>query len=156
MNNNEGRKIQSRVYKDLPLLELTMRKMEKPSNNYDEVLRKFCISVGLLQPGDSRDIIVSILKILLKARKYKKLVPTEVMNKLLKEKKGGTPPNIRRQLRRLKELGFVEKKTKGYRLREFMPLNELLSTHFEPFILKPTYERIKLYGKKLDELSEKN
>jgi hypothetical protein len=36
-----------------------------------ELVRKFCLSTGLLQPGDSRDVMVDILYVLLKARQRK-------------------------------------------------------------------------------------
>ncbi len=53
------------MVKDIPLGEITLRKYEKP---YDapkrELVRKVCLSLGLLQPGDSRDIIVDILLVL--------------------------------------------------------------------------------------------
>ena len=48
--------------KDIPLSEITLRKYEKPSNlERRELVRKICLSLGLLQLGDSRDIIVDIL-----------------------------------------------------------------------------------------------
>jgi len=54
---------------DRSLAEITLRKYEKPDNLKDrELVRKLCLSVGLLQPGDSRDIIVDILYVLLKSQ----------------------------------------------------------------------------------------
>lgn len=40
---------------DTSLAEITLRKYEKPkSENKRELVRKVCLSLGLLQPGDSR------------------------------------------------------------------------------------------------------
>ena len=51
---------------DIPLAEITLRKYESPENlDKREAVRKLCLSIGLLQPGDSRDIIVDIFQVLL-------------------------------------------------------------------------------------------
>ena len=58
------------ISKEIPLSEITLRKYEKPSKLSDrELVRKLCLSIGLLQPGDSRDVIVDILHVLLKSKK---------------------------------------------------------------------------------------
>ena len=58
--------------KDLPLGEVILRKYEKPyDSSKRELVRKVCLSLGLLQPGDSRDIIVDLLLVLEDARKGK-------------------------------------------------------------------------------------
>ena len=63
------------IAKDIPLKEITLRRYEKP---YDlegrELIKKFCLSIGLLQPGDSRDVVVDVLRVLLEAKKTKKLL----------------------------------------------------------------------------------
>ena len=42
------------ISKDLPLSEITLRRYEKPyATNKRELTRKLCLSLGLLQPGDS-------------------------------------------------------------------------------------------------------
>src|SRR3989344_2255067 len=57
------------VARDTPLAELTLRKYEKPNTDSKrDLIRKLCLSVGLLQPGDSRDIIVDIFHVLLDAK----------------------------------------------------------------------------------------
>ena len=59
--------------KDIPLSEITLRKYEKPEGlEKRELIRKICLSLGLLQLGDSRDIIVDILMVLINANKDKK------------------------------------------------------------------------------------
>ena len=48
-----------KVSRDIPLAEITLRRYEKPYDlNSRELVKKVCLSLGLLQPGDSRDVIV--------------------------------------------------------------------------------------------------
>ena len=64
---------QKTIAKDMPLAEITLRRYEKPANLSErELVRKLCLSVGLLQPGDSRDVIVDVLNVLIKAKKMQK------------------------------------------------------------------------------------
>ena len=43
-----------------PFSELTLRKYEKPFRSSGrELVKKLCLSIGLLQPGDGRDVIVA-------------------------------------------------------------------------------------------------
>ena len=58
-----------KISRDTPLAEITLRRYEKPTMGDRELVRKFCLSVGLLQPGDSRDVVVDVFHVLLKARK---------------------------------------------------------------------------------------
>ena len=57
----------SKVSKDTPLAEITLRKYEKPHEGIDrrELVKKLCLSVGLLQPGDSRDVVVDVLAVIM-------------------------------------------------------------------------------------------
>ena len=58
------------ISKDIPLAEITLRRYEKPYNlQKRELIRKLCLSIGLLQPGDSRDIIVDIFHVLIQTKK---------------------------------------------------------------------------------------
>ena len=60
----------AKISRDTPLPELTLRKYEKPQNmSRRELVRKFCLSLGLLQPGDSRDVVVDVLHVLLENTK---------------------------------------------------------------------------------------
>ena len=59
----------SNISKDVPLNEINLRRYEKPNLNGRALVRKLCLSMGLLQPGDSRDVIVDILHVLLKKGK---------------------------------------------------------------------------------------
>ena len=105
-----------KISRDTPLAEITLRRYEKPTMGERELVRKFCLSLGLLQPGDSRDVMVDVLHVLLKARKAKEeLHSEEIKHKVMDERKGlGLPmlgiagSNIRRQLRRLKDLHPIE------------------------------------------------
>src|SRR3989344_6424413 len=101
------------ISRDSPLSEITLRRYEKPYNMpRRELMRKICLSVGLLQPGDSRDIVVDVLHALHNAAKEKKLLNSEDIKKHaieLRKKaslplKGIASSNIRRQLKRLREL----------------------------------------------------
>jgi len=140
-----------RALKDLPLQEVTLRKYEEPVNlEGRELSKKFLLSVGLLQPGESRDVIVDIFHVLLLARKDK--VPLEVENFIqhLKNKQGASAPNIRRQLRRLKELKLVEKLPDGYRITEFGHIKPVIDSYISEFLVKPALDRVKQYAEKLD------
>ncbi len=141
------------VFKEKPLNNIILRRFEKPSENFNENLRRFCISIGLLQPGDSRDIIVDILKIFLNAKKEKKLLSIEDIKI---EKKGCSSPNLRRQVRRLVDAGIVERIEGKYRIKEFMDLKEIIDEMVK-YQIEPTIERIKEYAAKIDsELAEKS
>ena len=125
------------ISKDIPLAEITLRKYEKPSNlEKRELIRKLCLSIGLLQPGDSRDIIVDILCILLQ---NKSITSENLQGGVIQLRKkynlplkGIAPSNIRRQLKRLRDLFIIEKIKNEYRFIE----NEKLSTIFEEKIEK--------------------
>ncbi len=140
--------------KDLPISEITLRKYEEPSNLEErELVRKFCLSVGLLQPGDSRDIVVDILIVLLKAKGQKKFLGLDEIkheSKKLREKykleaKGLADSNIRRQLKRLRDLLIVEKFKNAYCISEFLSINKIFAEKIEKFYLVAILERIKEY-----------
>lgn len=142
------------ISRDTPLSEITLRKYEKPVNlDQRELTRKLCLSVGLLQPGDSRDVIVDILHVLLQ-NKDKELdseqIKEEVIKFRKKEKlqlKGIASSNIRRQLRRLRGLFLVEKVKNNYRITEFETLISTFEERIEQFYLKSILERVKEYFK---------
>jgi len=57
----------SNTSRSIPLAEITLRKYEKPYEMpMRDLVKKICLSVGLLQPGDSRDVIVDVFGVLLK------------------------------------------------------------------------------------------
>ncbi len=148
------------ISRDIPLSELTLRKYEKPANlNGRELVKKICLTIGLLQPGDSRDVIVDVLHVLLKQKKMKRLMTcTDVEKKVIENRKkhrlqmsGIASSNIRRQLKRLKELFIIEKIKKGYRISEFMPLGEIYDTKIERFLLQSIVQRAHEYFAKADD-----
>ena len=146
------------MVKDLPLSEITLRRYEKPyDSSKRELIRKVCLSLGLLQPGDSRDIVVDLLMVLEESRlKRSWLNSFEIRDKVQKlrkehslEEKGLAESNIRRQLKRLRDAMLVDKKENNYRLSEFAPLNEIFETKIEKFLIPQTVERIKEYLERL-------
>ena len=140
------------VLKEIPLSEICLRKFEKPSQDLEDVLRKFCISIGLLQKGDSRDSIIDVLKVLLRAKKDRKMLSSEEIKlqaeEIRKEKIVGS--NVRRHLLRLKQIGIVEEIKNRYRIKEFLSLREIFETYIENFLIKPTIQRIKEYCDEID------
>ena len=142
------------ISKEIPLSELTLRRYEKPSKLSERgLVRKLCLSIGLLQPGDSRDVIVDILHVLLKAEKQKKLLSSkeieqEVIDARKKQKlalHGIASSNIRRQLKRLRDLFLVDKVKTQYRITEFEDLGIIFEERIEKFYLKSIVDRVKEY-----------
>src|SRR3989344_325673 len=122
-----------KISRDTPLAELTFRRYEKPSVSERELVRKFCLSVGLLQPGDSRDVVVDVLHVLLKAKtRREELHSEEIKNLVMTERKQGGLPmlgiaasNIRRQLKRIKDLHLIETNANLYRIAEWANVSEI-------------------------------
>ena len=142
------------ISKEIPLSEITLRRYEKPSKLSDrELVRKLCLSIGLLQPGDSRDVIVDILYVLLRARKQRKMLSSEdiekeVIDSRKKQKlalRGIASSNIRRQIKRLRDLFLVEKIKNSYRITEFEELSIIFEEKIEKFYLKSIVDRVKEY-----------
>ncbi len=151
------------MVKDVPLGEITLRRYEKPyESGSRELVKKVCLSLGLLQPGDSRDIIVDIMLVLEEARKQKQwLSSVEIRDAVEKkrkehflENKGLAESNIRRQLKRIRDALLAEKQENKYRLSEFAPLSELFEAKIEKFLIPQTVERIKEYLQKLETLDK--
>lgn len=140
--------------RDIPLSEITLRKYEKPYNlERRELVKKICLSLGLLQPGDGRDIIVDILLVLLDAGREKKELSSEEINARVEETrkshslemKGLAESNIRRQLKRLRDLMLIDKQQNLYKISEFETLERIFEQKIENFIVPQTIERIKEY-----------
>ena len=149
------------IFREMPLSEITLRRYEKPQNlSQRELIRKTCLSLGLLQPGDSRDVIVDIFNVLVKAKKDSKLHTSEEICSLVKHERknaglsmlGVAPSNVRRQLKRLKDLYIAEKRLDGYRIVEHENLEKIFEDYIERVLLIATVSRIKEYLKKIDEL----
>jgi hypothetical protein len=148
------------MVKDHPLNEITLRRYEKP---YDadkrDLIKKICLSLGLLQPGDSRDVIVDILSVLVDSSKSKQKISSDEIkarvedfrNKKGLELRGIAESNIRRQLKRLRDLMIVEKRGNLYNLTEFESLESIFENKIEKFIISQATDRIKEYLKAIEQ-----
>jgi hypothetical protein len=140
------------ISKETPLSEITLRKYEKPPEKTEkrELIRKLCLSLGLLNPGDSRDIIVDLLCILTETKEpiNSEIIQQRVID-LRKNKKlplkGIAPSNIRRQLKRLRDLFLIEKIKNNYRITENESLLKIFEEKIEKFYLDSITSRIKDY-----------
>ena len=144
---------------ETPLIEITLRKYEKPEIKSKRTLvKKLCLSLGILQPGDSRDIIVDIFYVLLEERNNNKLISSEELREkvieLRKKEKlslnGVASSNIRRQLKRLRDIFLVEKIKNNYRITEFLSLNDIFQDKIMQFMLPTIISRIKDYISETD------
>jgi len=144
---------------EIPLAEITLRKYEKPYQlGKRELVKKICLSLGLLQAGDSRDVIVDVLLVLLEARKNRESLTSDKIKEKVEETrksnsleaKGIAESNIRRQLKRLRDLMIVDKKENLYNISEFSSLSEIFSVKIEKFLLPQILERVNEYLRELD------
>jgi DNA-binding transcriptional ArsR family regulator len=141
--------------KELALAELTLRKYERPYKIQGrDLVSKLCLSIGLLQPGDSRDIIVDVLMVLLTSRELTSKEVEEKVVELRKKMKlpliGIAPSNLRRQLKRLKDLFLIEKTPTHYRITENELLTNIYDERIEQFMLKSIKERVREYFEAVD------
>jgi hypothetical protein len=141
----------ARKAKDTALGELTLRKYEPPGELDDrELVRKLCLSLGVLQPGDSRDVVVDILLVLLRAKEP--MASREIEHAVMDAREaadlpmlGVAPSNIRRQLLRLRDVFLLEKVKNTYRLRENASLQDIFNEHFEQYFMTSVLARVKEY-----------
>ena len=148
----------STIARDTPLAEIILRKYEKPQSfSGRELVRRVCLTLGLLQPGDSRDVVVDVLLVMLQ-NKDKALTSKEVEELVVKSRKdhgvpllGIAPSNIRRQLLRCRELFLIEKVKSTYRITENSTFSDLFKEKIQEYFLRSITERIKEYMKKIDE-----
>lgn len=148
------------ISRDIPLAELTLRRYEKPSElGQRDLVKRLCLSLGLLQPGDSRDVVVDVLHVLLDQRKKKRPISSEQVRKKVVDfrKKSNMPllgvagSNIRRQLKRLRNVMLVEKVTNNYRITEYLGLKEIMDEKLQKLILPLIVERVRDYMGHVDE-----
>ena len=135
---------------ETPLMEIILRRYESPHNiSQRDTLKRICLSLGLLQPGDSRDVIVDILLVLEKYKvKKKELTIDELRDEVIASredrqltKNGTADSNIRRQVKRLREVFLVEKKRNKYKITEFMNLENIFEEKVKPIILNSILSR---------------
>ena len=146
--------------KDIALSEITLRKYEKPHEaDKRNLIKKICLSLGLLQPGDSRDIIVDVLYCIVNKTKKGECINVDELKQSITELRktyslplsGLADSNLRRQLKRLRDMMIIEKTTNGYRLRENNTLKEIFNDTIKPFYIDQIIARINDY---LDELEK--
>ena len=147
--------------RDIPLVDITFRKYEKPDSSMSkrELVKKLCLSTGLLQPGDSRDVVVDVLYVLLQARKTKRELSSEEVKEMVVELRqleklpqlGIASSNIRRQLKRLRELYFAEKVKNKYRITEQGTLLQAFDDKLMRYLVPSTIDRVKEYVAEVDD-----
>lgn len=146
---------------DFPISEITLRRYEKPyKTDKRELMRKICLSIGLLQPGDSRDVMVDILLVLADASKEKKQLTSEDIKRKAEairkenslDSKGLAESNIRRQLKRLRDMMIIDKNNNLYNLSEFLSLKEIFSEKIEKFLLPQILDRTKEYLEEIEKI----
>ncbi len=145
-----------KISKDIPLSEITLRRYEKPYKmTRRESTRMLCLSIGLLQPGDSRDVVVDVLQSIMDASNRKKLITSEdVQKKVIAYRKKNKLPvngvaasNIRRQMKRLKDLQIIEKIKNEYRVAEYEALDVIFEERIKKYYLSQILSRVKEYCK---------
>ncbi len=139
---------------EFPLAEITLRKYESPySLGRRDLVKKICLSLGLLQPGDSRDVVVDILLVLLDSNKDKRAMTLdEIKPKVIEsrkkancDEKGIADSNLRRQLKRMRDIMIVEKEENKYRISEFENLNRIFDEKIANFYVPSIIARIREY-----------
>ena len=155
-----------KVARDTPLQEITLRRYEKPANLAGrQLLKKLCLSLGLLQPGDSRDVIVDVLYVLLKSKNSQQaqdkdgqnivqnlLSSEDIVKQVIEYRKqenlqlrGIASSNIRRQIKRLRDMYLVEKVVNNYRIAEKENIAVIFEEKIEKFFLPAIVGRVKEY-----------
>jgi DNA-binding transcriptional ArsR family regulator len=143
--------------REIPLSEITLRKYEQPHGLSErELVRKLCLSVGLLQPGDSRDVVVDVALVLFTADKP--LTAREIESAVIDSRErarapilGVAPSNIRRQILRMRELFLIEKVSNSYRVKENQRLATIFDEHIERYYLAAITKRVREYLHAVDE-----
>lgn len=142
------------ISRDTPLSEITLRKYEKPAGlSGRELVRKLCLSLGLLQPGDSRDVIVDVFQVMLEHHKDEQGFSSVEIEKMTIENRkkhnlqliGIAPSNVRRQILRLRDLLLIEKVGNVYRINEGNLLSDLFKEKIEAYYLNSIISRVKEY-----------
>ena len=139
------------VSKETPLAEIILRKYERPSDlTPRDLTKKLCLSIGLLQPGDSRDVIVDVLSTLLATKNT--LTSKQIRDQVIEHRTQHSLPltgvaesNIRRQLKRLKDLFLVESNQNQYQITENESLINIFEEKIEKFYLQSIKERVRDY-----------
>lgn len=120
---------------DKPVFDVTLRKYELPTEDFDRNLRLFLLSMGLIRPGTKKSPLEVIFKHILVEKK-----PISVED--LAEMTGITESAVRYHLERLKALRLVDGR-KEYFLAE----NDLSVAFrvFRRYVLEEILDRIEGY-----------
>lgn len=144
------------IAKDTPLAEITLRKYEKPNFEGRDLVRKLCLALGLLQPGDSRDVVVDVLHVVLKSDEP--MSSKDVERAVIKNREQyGSPmlgiasSNIRRQLLRCRELFLIEKVKSTYRVTENATFKEIFKEKLERYYIQSILNRVQEYMERVDD-----
>jgi len=65
---------------------------------------------------------------------------------------GVAQSNIRRQIRRLREVHIAEKIKNSYRINEFDNIKNIFNEKIREFVLPPILARIEIYSEMLDKI----
>jgi DNA-binding transcriptional ArsR family regulator len=120
---------------DAPIFEVTLRKYEPPSADFDRNLRVFLLSLGLIRPGDQKSPLEAIFRELL-VRKAP--VSVEELAKTTQI----TESAVRYHLERLKTLRLVDGR------KEYFVAENDISVAFRVFrkyVLEEILDRIENY-----------
>lgn len=141
-----------KLFKDKPLSKISLSEFEKPGSDYFTNLRRFCISLGLVNPGESRVAIIYILDLLLKLRLKEKdgADSYAIMKYLYSKNIKIVYANVLRDLRKLVSLGIVEKVDRKYRIKENMKLTEIIDEFIKPYLIDRILKKIYLYAESID------
>src|SRR5210317_1974290 len=140
-----------------PFDEIILRLYPSPSNfKGRDLVKKACLSCGLLNPGDSRDVIVDVLTVLAFAKKNKEWLTSIVIGDRVSEMRlsenlsldGTAGSDIRRILKVLRDYGFVVKEKARYQTSGNLvqAFQEVLDKRVNKII-----ERNKMFFKALNE-----
>lgn len=147
------------ISRDTPLGEITLRKYEKPQGLSErELVRKLCLSLGLLQPGDSRDVVVDVFQVLLEKGSSDEAISSQDIEQFTIDNRkkynlpllGIAPSNIRRQVLRLRDIFLVEKVGNSYRITERASLSEIFKEKLESYYLESILSRVREYISEID------
>ena len=128
---------------DIPFDEITLRSYGAISNRSGRDLIKLCcLSMGLLNPQDKRDVIIDVVHVLVLAGKNKEwLSSSEVNKRVISHRKelnlsleGTAGSNIRRVLKSLKDFGLIESQRATYRIIDFDSLDNVFLNNIAPKI----------------------
>ncbi|MCF7871763.1 hypothetical protein K9L97_01905 [Candidatus Woesearchaeota archaeon] len=147
------------ISRDTPLAEIILRKYGLPLNlEKRELVRKLCLSLGLLQPGDSRDVIVDVLQVILENCKNNQAYTSTEIERMTMENRekyelkqlGVAPSNIRRQILRLRDLFIVQKNGNYYSINENAKIKYIFEEKIEKYYLQSILSRVKEYINAID------